>query len=143
MTQTQTSILGCTATYGVTEIRIEIRDEWVPQPFCPNFGPSPLTKCETLTGRISAQISVSIRVNWASLVDKFFRLLPFGAGVRVCPGEVLAKNRLFLFFASFLQSFTFKVQNVERQTNRQILVNVYRDLSTNHPPYKICAEYRK
>ena len=36
-----------------------------------------------------------------------FRLLPFGAGRRVCPGEVLARNRLFLFVSSFMQKFNF------------------------------------
>ena len=63
-----------TAIYGVTEIQAEILDEWVPHPFCPNFGPSPLTQCKTLTGRISVQISVSVRVNTASLFVGTFKL---------------------------------------------------------------------
>lgn len=32
----------------------------------------------------------------------------FGAGRRVCLGEALAKNRLFLFAASLLQKFKFE-----------------------------------
>ena len=44
-------------------IRAEIQDEWVPHPFCPNSSPSPLTHGSTLMGRISVQISVSLRVN--------------------------------------------------------------------------------
>ena len=30
-----------------------------------------------------------------------YRLLPFGGGRCVCPGEALAKNRLFLFWQHF------------------------------------------
>ena len=40
-----------------------------------------------------------------------FRLLPFGAGRRSCLGEVLARNRLFLFVAVLLQRFTFKADD--------------------------------
>ena len=35
------------------------------------------------------------------------RNLLFGAGKRVCSGEVLAKNRLFLFMTCLLQKFKF------------------------------------
>jgi hypothetical protein len=35
-------------------------------------------------------------------------LLPFGAGRRVCAGEMLAKNRSFLFAASLVQRFDFR-----------------------------------
>ena len=33
------------------------------------------------------------------------RLLPFGAGTRVCLGELLATNRLFLFVANLIRNF--------------------------------------
>ncbi len=36
-----------------------------------------------------------------------FRLFTFGAGRRACPGEVLAKNRLFLIITSLFQAFRF------------------------------------
>ena len=39
--------------------------------------------------------------------------MAFGAGRRVCLGESLAKNRLFLFSASLLQNFTFHPSNEE------------------------------
>ena len=39
--------------------------------------------------------------------------MPFGAGRRVCLGESLAKNRLFLFSASLLQNFSFHPENCE------------------------------
>nr|XP_006811117.1 PREDICTED: steroid 17-alpha-hydroxylase/17,20 lyase-like [Saccoglossus kowalevskii] len=35
--------------------------------------------------------------------------MPFSAGRRVCMGEALAKNELFLLFASVFQHYTFKV----------------------------------
>ena len=38
----------------------------------------------------------------------FLRLLPFGAGRRVCVGEVLAKNCLFLFTVNLAQHMEFK-----------------------------------
>ncbi len=37
----------------------------------------------------------------------FHRFLAFGAGRRVCTGEVLTKNRLFLILSCLLQSFDF------------------------------------
>ena len=40
-----------------------------------------------------------------SVVENF---LPFGAGRRRCPGEILAKSELFLFFASLVQKCSFK-----------------------------------
>jgi len=36
-----------------------------------------------------------------------FRFFSFGAGRRVCLGEAMAKNRLFLFVAGMLQKMTF------------------------------------
>ena len=33
-------------------------------------------------------------------------MLPFGAGRRVCAGETMARNRLFLFAVTLLQRFT-------------------------------------
>ena len=36
-----------------------------------------------------------------------FRVLSFGAGKRICPGEVLAKNRIFLFATCLFQKFKF------------------------------------
>lgn len=36
-------------------------------------------------------------------------MIPFGAGKRVCIGEVLARNTVFLFFTSLLQAFWFSL----------------------------------
>ncbi|XP_074454817.1 cytochrome P450 2J2-like isoform X3 [Larus michahellis] len=35
--------------------------------------------------------------------------LPFSAGKRACPGEQLARTKLFIFFTALLQKFTFQV----------------------------------
>ena len=35
-------------------------------------------------------------------------MLPFGAGRRVCAGEAMARNRMYLFAVTLLQRFTFK-----------------------------------
>ncbi|KAK3603399.1 hypothetical protein CHS0354_009380 [Potamilus streckersoni] len=40
------------------------------------------------------------------------RVLAFGAGRRVCIGEVLAKNRLFLFVSAILQKFRFEAADI-------------------------------
>ena len=34
-------------------------------------------------------------------------LIPFSIGKRICPGEILAKSELFLFFTGLLQNFSF------------------------------------
>ena len=39
------------------------------------------------------------------------RLLAFGAGPRVCLGEVLARNRLFIIIATLMQKFQFSPEN--------------------------------
>ena len=33
--------------------------------------------------------------------------MPFSAGYRVCPGEIIARKRLFLIITYLLQKFTF------------------------------------
>ena len=38
---------------------------------------------------------------------KYQRLLPFSAGIRQCPGEAFAKNRLFILTTLMLQNFKF------------------------------------
>ena len=43
-------------------------------------------------------------------------LLPFGAGSRVCVGEVFAMTRMFLYIASVLQHFTIKPASGEKVT---------------------------
>ena len=37
--------------------------------------------------------------------------LPFSTGPRICPGESLAKNELFIFFCTLLQRFTFRADD--------------------------------
>ncbi|KAL3860289.1 hypothetical protein ACJMK2_010430 [Sinanodonta woodiana] len=41
------------------------------------------------------------------------RVMAFGAGRRVCLGEVLAKNRLFLFVSAILQNFSFEAADIQ------------------------------
>nr|KAI8762247.1 ATP synthase subunit alpha; mitochondrial-like cytochrome P450 1A1-like P ATP biosynthesis/Eggmasses/Reproduction [Biomphalaria glabrata] len=49
------------------------------------------------------------------------RLMTFGAGRRVCLGEALAKNRLFLFATALVQSFEFQRAPDETNTKPQQL----------------------
>lgn len=47
--------------------------------------------------------------------------MTFGAGRRVCLGEALAKNRLFLFATALVQSFEFQRAPDETNTKPQQL----------------------
>lgn len=63
-----------------------------------------------------SNVSYSSYKNWApcqppgiSTYIRFCSSMPFGAGRRVCPGEVFAKSRLFLLVTTMLQNFDFKL----------------------------------
>ena len=64
---------------------------------------------------ILASLSKRILILCDNLLFNIFsncslRLMAFGAGRRVCVGEVLARNRLFLLVTSLLQRFHFKAE---------------------------------
>ena len=51
---------------------------------------------------------------------KFEQFVPFGIGKRICMGESLAKNELFIFFVRMLQRMSFQqklegVQNLHKK----------------------------
>ncbi|XP_077204267.1 cytochrome P450 2J4-like [Paroedura picta] len=61
--------------------------------------------------------------------------LEFGAGVRACLGEQLARIELFIFFTRLLRSFTFQPPEGVKKINEEPVVRL-----VNPPhPYKICA----
>ncbi len=69
------------------------------------------------------------------------RLLPFGAGKRQCPGEVFAKNRLFLLATMMLQKFKFVPAEGHPKPNHdpskcKIKIILMQD------PYKLCVKPR-
>ena len=68
----------------------------------------------------------------------FFRLLPFGAGRRGCPGEVLAKNRLFLIMSSIVQNFTIKPKSEAERPDHDPRTYVP-GLPIHPKDYEICA----
>ena len=37
--------------------------------------------------------------------------IPFSIGPRICPGESLSKNEIFIFCCTLLQRFTFRVED--------------------------------
>ncbi|XP_031975140.1 cytochrome P450 2J6-like isoform X2 [Corvus moneduloides] len=61
--------------------------------------------------------------------------LPFSAGHRVCLGEHLARTELFIFFASLLRAFTFRLpEGVSKISTEPVLGG------TLQPhPYRVCA----
>ncbi|XP_032081240.1 cytochrome P450 2J5-like [Thamnophis elegans] len=61
--------------------------------------------------------------------------LPFGIGERACVGEQLARIELFIFLASLLRSFSFRLPEGVKELNEEPVVKV-----VVHPhPYKLCA----
>ncbi|XP_015272671.1 PREDICTED: cytochrome P450 2J6-like [Gekko japonicus] len=61
--------------------------------------------------------------------------LPFGAGARVCLGELLARIELFIFFTSLLRAFSFELPEGVKELNAKPIFG-----GTLHPhPYKLCA----
>ncbi|NXP03653.1 CP2J5 protein, partial [Thinocorus orbignyianus] len=61
--------------------------------------------------------------------------LPFSAGHRVCLGENLARTELFIFFASLLRAFTFRLPEGVTEINPEPIMG-----GTLQPhPYRVCA----
>ncbi|NXN05336.1 CP2J2 protein, partial [Sylvia borin] len=61
--------------------------------------------------------------------------LPFSAGHRVCLGEHLARTELFIFFASLLRAFTFRLPEGVTRINTEPIFG-----GTLQPhPYRVCA----
>ncbi|XP_034264196.1 cytochrome P450 2J5-like [Pantherophis guttatus] len=61
--------------------------------------------------------------------------LPFGAGVRACLGEILAKTEFFNIFTNLLRQFRLEPpEGVEKLSEKSIL-----GVSVHPAPYKICA----
>ena len=67
-------------------------------------------------------------------------LLPFGAGSRVCVGEVFAMTRMFLYIASVLQHFTIKPAPGEKVTcdPRDYILGI----ALSPPDFEVCFSPR-
>ena len=77
-----------------------------------------------------------------NIILVFYRLLPFGAGRRVCVGEVLAKNRLFLMMSGIVQNFTFKPKSETEKPDHDPR-NYLPGLATHPKDFEVCAIPRK
>ncbi|XP_005498962.2 cytochrome P450 2J2 [Columba livia] len=60
--------------------------------------------------------------------------LPFSIGKRSCPGELLARTELFLFFTALLQKFTFQAP-----PDTTLSLQFKMSITLSPKPYKICA----
>ncbi|XP_015745762.1 cytochrome P450 2D17-like, partial [Python bivittatus] len=61
--------------------------------------------------------------------------VPFGAGARVCVGELLAKIEIFIIFTSLLRIFRLQIpEGVKKFSQKYILTGLVQP-----SPYKICA----
>ncbi|XP_072325330.1 cytochrome P450 2D17-like isoform X2 [Scyliorhinus torazame] len=65
--------------------------------------------------------------------------IAFSAGLRVCPGEQLAKAELFLLFTCMLQRFTFHLP--ENEPRPSYTEGIYAT-SLSPLPYRLCAKLR-
>ncbi|KAL7991100.1 hypothetical protein Chor_014530 [Crotalus horridus] len=61
--------------------------------------------------------------------------LPFGAGARVCLGELLAKMELFNIFTRLLRAFRFQPPEGVGKLSEKLIIGA----TVHPPPYKICA----
>ncbi|XP_077204317.1 cytochrome P450 2J4-like [Paroedura picta] len=61
--------------------------------------------------------------------------LIFGAGVRVCPGKVMAMMEFFIFFTSLLRAFTLKLPEGVTELSSEPI----KGLTISPRPYKLCA----
>lgn len=72
----------------------------------------------------------------------YFRMLAFGAGRRVCLGEAMAKNRLFLFVTALIQNFQF--EPVEGESLPDADPRTFEMGLVLHPhKFKLCAKSRR
>ncbi|XP_046337593.2 steroid 17-alpha-hydroxylase/17,20 lyase-like [Haliotis rufescens] len=70
------------------------------------------------------------------------RMLAFGAGRRVCLGEAMAKNRLFLFVTALIQNFQF--EPVEGESLPDADPRTFEMGLVLHPhKFKLCAKSRR
>ncbi len=69
------------------------------------------------------------------------RLLPFGAGKRQCPGEAIARNRLFLLVTMLLQKFKFVAAEGHQRPNHDPS-DCKVDFILQPNPYKLSVEAR-
>ena len=74
--------------------------------------------------------------------NNIFRLIPFGAGRRVCIGEVLAKNRMFLMMSGIVQNFTFKPKSEAEKPDHDPR-NYLPGLATHPKDFEVCAVPRR
>lgn len=73
----------------------------------------------------------------------FYRILSFGAGAKSCIGEVLAKNRLFLFLVTLLQHFQLEA-DPESESAKNFNIREYEMETVLKPrPFQIIAIVRK
>jgi cytochrome P450 len=63
--------------------------------------------------------------------DEF--MVQFGAGKRVCFGETLARNMLFLIFSTIMQGFIFKIPEADPTPSTDIVAGV----STKPKPFRV------
>ena len=71
------------------------------------------------------------------------RLFAFGAGIRFCPGEVLAKNRLFLIITSIVQNFEVSQAPGKTKPNHDCRRNFTGGLITRPEDYEILIHSRQ
>ena len=69
------------------------------------------------------------------------RLLPFGAGRRQCPGEVFARNRLFILTTMLLQKFKFVTAEGHPRPNYDPF-DCKVDFILKPEPYKLSVKHR-
>ena len=89
---------------------------------------------------INKLLSVSLQPIYPVSISMIFQFTPFGIGKRICLGESLAKDSIFIFFAMMLQNLKFEVDPSKPRPNPKDTIMVITNMLK---PFHVSLSQRK